>query len=128
MISGPWTSWLFWASLNGCAGPSVDPMTTEQGQACAKAYSATIVSLSARFARRGRPQPKVWPSESDYVDLCVGLDMTEEQLACLDPEWMEAHTDDCAAAIKPAKSQVDSLSRWFNDELKKSGGGQPSPP
>ena len=105
--------------LLSCNAQGTDPASTPTGQACRHAYTATVSNLSARWARRGRAAPSAWPSEAAYIEQCIDLEMTLDQLACLDPQHAAATPSACALELKPAKSQVDALSRWFNAELKK---------
>lgn len=107
------------ATWVGCASePRQDPRTTPTGQACARAYDATVGSVAGLLARRGTPEPEVWPDANGFVRRCLELELDEARVACLDPDHARAHPEACAAALEPAKVGVDALSRWFNAELK----------
>lgn len=113
------TTALLLSTLGGCAGQSPEPGSTPEGQACARAYGATVGSVASLLARRGTPDPARWPDEGEYIEHCVALKMSASQVACLDPGRAGSDPDGCADALQTAKSGVDALSRWFNAELKR---------
>lgn len=114
------SSALMLATLGGCSGPTAaERVASPSGQACARAYDATVGSVSQLFERRGGPSPTAWPDQGRFVRQCLDLDMTEAQLACLDPGRAASDPDGCAVALESAKEGVDALSRWFNAELKR---------
>ena len=96
-----------------------DPLTTSEGQACAKAYKGTVGSLSALFMRRGQPLPGTWPEKEHYVERCMALELPVATIACLDPTEAQRDPKGCTTAFEPMKSEIDAFSRWFNGELKK---------
>ncbi|MBX2803887.1 MAG: hypothetical protein KTR31_39795 [Myxococcales bacterium] len=96
----------------------MDPLDTPAGRLCDQAYASTVKILTEQFARAGTHFPD-WPDRRTYVVKCIELELTEEQVRCLDPEWSRGDPQGCSVAMESAKRGADELSKWFTDEVKK---------
>lgn len=94
-------------SLLGCSTPPPPPSATPEGRLCGRAYSSTIDSLEEMFNKAGKDLPEVL-TKKDYVEKCVGMGFSEEQLKCLDPKLANGNKK-CDAALKDVKDKQKKL-------------------
>ena len=94
-------------SLLGCGTAPPPPSATPEGKLCGRAYSSTIDSLEDMFHKAGKDLPEHL-TKKDYIDKCVAMGFTEEQLKCLDPK-LAVGNDDCKTALSTVKDKQKTL-------------------
>ena len=107
------------ASLLACGSSEPEDLSrTPDGRLCNRAYSSTIDSLTDLFTKSGKPTPE-WPAKDAYIEKCVALDLSEDQLKCLDPKISGSDPAGCKETLDPVEGTKKELAKWFSGELEK---------
>lgn len=96
-------------SLLGCGSSAPSPSSTPDGRLCGRAYGSTLDSLDELYTKAGKDRPEAIPKK-EYVEACVKMGLSEEQLKCLDPK-IASLDESCTKALEPVKDKVSTLAK-----------------
>lgn len=106
------------ATLAGC-GAAPDPSSSPEGRLCGRAYGSTIDSLDELYTKAGKDMPT--PIAKDkYVEMCVGMGFTEDQLKCMDPK-IASVDETCPETLKAVEDKKKKLAQSLLPKADKGG-------
>lgn len=68
------------------------------GPSCERVYAALEISLAELHHQAGRSVPTL-PDRTTWIATCRGLSLSDEQLACLEPEVASAEPTRCVQVL-----------------------------
>lgn len=95
-----------WLLLLAC-DPSTAPTPPPAAVLCSRVYGSTVDSLEELHASADGPAPSFVP-KSTWLERCVSLGFSDEQLRCADPKMRMADPA-CEAVLDPVRDRLQRL-------------------